>query len=143
MGMFKDMKQGFDVIRSDDLKEIKKKADAQPKTNPLDALKQANQMMDQAADLQQNQQGFMNMGQIYANGISGNATVVALRETGKELNGAPIMDIDLTVNLPGREPYQMTHQQAIAPGRRPTSKPARCSRCRAIPTTPTRRWSGS
>src|SRR3954467_12270843 len=112
MGMFKDMKQGFDVLRSDDLKEIKKKADAQPKTNPLDALKQANQMMDQAADLQANQAGFMNMGQIYANGISGNPTVPELREPGKELKGARIMDIALRVNLPGREPYQMTHQQA-------------------------------
>jgi hypothetical protein len=136
MGMFKDMKQGFDVLRSDDLKEIKKKADAQPKTNPLDALKQANQMMDQAADLQQNQQGFMNMGQIYANGISGNATVNALRETGKELGGAPIMDIDLTVNLPGREPYQMTHQQAIAQAAMPNFQPGKMQPVRVDPNDP-------
>ena len=31
MGMFRDMKESFQVIRSDELKELKKKADANPR----------------------------------------------------------------------------------------------------------------
>jgi hypothetical protein len=125
MGMFKQMKQGFDVIRSDELKELKKKADAQPKTNPIDGLRMANQAMDQAADMQQNMGGFMNMGEVYSTGVAGNATIDAIRETGQELNGAPVVDLDLTVNLPGREPYTTTHRQAIAHAALPNFQPGK------------------
>ena len=52
MGMFKDMKGAFDVIRSDELKELKKKADAQPKTSMMDGVKMANQAMDSAQEMQ-------------------------------------------------------------------------------------------
>ncbi len=52
MGMFKDMKDMVGVVRSDELKELKRKADAQPKTSMMDGLKAANQAMDTAADYQ-------------------------------------------------------------------------------------------
>ena len=49
MGMFKDMKDMVGVVRSDELKDLKRKADAQPKTSMLDGIKAANQAMDTAA----------------------------------------------------------------------------------------------
>ena len=52
MGMFKDMKDMVGVVRSDELKDLKRKADAQPKTSMMDGLKAANQAMDTAAEYQ-------------------------------------------------------------------------------------------
>lgn len=120
MGMFKDMKGAFDVIRSDDLKELKRKADAQPKVSMLDGVKMANQAMDQAAVYQDavasqglSHDPMANMAAMQQ-GIQGNGTVKSTTETGTQINGAPVMEIVLTVQVPGREPYDVTHKQVIA-----------------------------
>ena len=42
MGMFRDMKDAFGVIRSDELKELKRKADAQPKPSMMEGIRAAN-----------------------------------------------------------------------------------------------------
>ena len=118
MGMFKDMGDAFKVIRSDELKDLKRKADAQPKTSMLDGLKLANQAMDQVPVWQQ--QGAMAQGltngvaNTYASGVAGTATVNALADTGTLLNNAPVMELDLTVSVPGREPYNVKHRQLVA-----------------------------
>ena len=120
MGMFKDMGDAFKVLRSDDLKELKRKADAQPKVSLLDGVKLANQAMDQAQVWQQQGAQMQSMGAgmpgaaTYASGIAGSATVNGLSETGTQVNNAPVMELDLTVNVPGREPYQVKHRQLIA-----------------------------
>ena len=120
MGMFKDMKGAFDVIRSDELKELKKKADAQPKTSMLDGVKMANQAMDSAQEMQaaMNQSGMSanpmaNMATM-AGGLMGTATVTGLSETGTEINNAPVVELDLQVTVGGGEPYQVKHCQLIA-----------------------------
>jgi hypothetical protein len=118
MGMFKDMGDAFKVIRSDELKDLKRKADAQPKVSMMDGLKLANQAMDQVPVWQQ--QGAMaqnmtnGMSNTYASGIAGTATVNALSDTGTMLNNAPVMELDLTVSVPGREPYNLKHRQLVA-----------------------------
>jgi hypothetical protein len=118
MGMFKDMGDAFKVLRSDDLKDLKRKADAQPKVSMLDGIKLANQAMDQVPVWQQ--QGAMAQGltngvaNTYASGIPGTATVNALSETGTMLNNSPVMEIDLTVQVPGREPYNVKHRQLVS-----------------------------
>jgi len=118
MGMFKDMGDAFKVLRSDELKDLKRKADAQPKVSMMDGLKLANQAMDQVPVWQQ--QGAMAQGltggvsNTYASGIAGTATVKGLNDTGTMLNNAPVMDIDLTVQVPGREPYDVKHRQLVA-----------------------------
>jgi len=119
MGMFKNMKQGFDIVRSDELKELKKKADAQPKTNPLDGLRMANQAMDNAAAMQESMGmvGGANPGAamgLMSNGIQGNGTVKSLNDTGQQVNGAPVYEVVLAVALPNQEPYDVTHKQIIA-----------------------------
>ena len=118
MGMFKDMGDAFKVLRSDELKDLKRKADAQPKVSMMDGIKMANQAMDQVPVWQQ--QGAMAGGltagvsNTYASGIAGTATVNSLSETGTMLNNAPVMEIDLTVQVPGREPYNVKHRQLVA-----------------------------
>jgi hypothetical protein len=116
MGMFKDMGDMFKVVRSDDLKDLRRKANAQPKVSMLDGVKLANQAMDQVPVWQE--QGAMAAGMAgggtYASGIAGRATVNSLTETGTMLNNAPVMELDLTVTLPGREPYGVKHRQLVA-----------------------------
>ena len=51
---------------------------------------------------------------VYSQGIAGSATVNALNDTGTMVNNAPIMELDLTVTVPGREPYQVKHRQLVA-----------------------------
>ena len=116
MGMFKDMGDAFKVIRSDELKELKRKADAQPKVNMLDGLKLANQAFDQAQVYQQQAGAMQGMAgaAVYSQGVAGSATVNALNDTGTMVNNAPIMELDLTVTVPGREPYQVKHRQLVA-----------------------------
>jgi hypothetical protein len=116
MGMFKDLGDAFKVIRSDELKDLKRKADAQPKVSMLDGLKLANQAMDQVP-MWQEQGALANAmagGANYGNGIAGQAVVNSLIETGTVLNDAPVMEIDMTVTLPGQEPYQVKHRQLVA-----------------------------
>jgi hypothetical protein len=113
MGMFKDMKDAFGVIRSDELKELKKKADAQPKVSMMDGIKMANQAMDASADLQQAYGGMQGLTTGPVTG--GQAVINSVSETGQVVNGSPLMEFDLTVSTPGKEAYQVTHRQVISP----------------------------
>jgi hypothetical protein len=51
---------------------------------------------------------------VYASGVQGTATVKAIGDTGVVMNGAPVCELDLTVTVPGREPYQVKHRQLLA-----------------------------
>ena len=51
---------------------------------------------------------------VYANGLQGTATVNTITETGIKMNDAPVCELDLTVVVPGREPYQVKHRQLLA-----------------------------
>jgi hypothetical protein len=128
MGMFKDMGDAFKVLRSDELKDIKRKADAQPKISMMDGIRMANEAMDQAPvwEQQANQmmQGAGAMG-AYASGIAGNATVNSISDTGTMLNNAPVMELDLTVQVPGREPYSVKHRQLVALSAIPNFQPGK------------------
>lgn len=120
MGMFKDMKDMMGVVRSDELKELERKADAQPKVSMKDGIEMANQAMDQAQEMQAafasqslSANPMANMAAM-AQGIQGNATVKGTTDTGQKLGDAPILDVELEVQIPGEEPYAVTHRQAIA-----------------------------
>ncbi len=116
MGMFRDMKDAFGVLRSDELKELKRKADAQPRPSMMEGIRAANAAMDQAQMLQ-GQTGMMDpQGQaaLYSGGIAGSATIDAVNDTGMFVNEAPVLALDMTVTLPGREPYKTTHKQLVS-----------------------------
>ena len=106
MGMFRDMKDMMQTVRSDELKELKKKADAQPKRSMLEGVKIANAAYDDAMATQAGAAGMA--------GTAGTAIVNAIRDTGTLINMAPVCELDLTVTVPGKEPYAVKHRQLIA-----------------------------
>lgn len=106
MGMFRDMRDMMQTVRSDELKELKKKADAQPKRSMLEGVKMANAAYDDAMAMQA-------AGADMA-GTAGTAIVNAIRDTGTLINMAPMCELDLTVTVPGKEPYAVKHRQLIA-----------------------------
>ena len=106
MGMFRDMKDMMQTVRSDELKELKKKADAQPKRSMLEGVKMANAAYDDAMAMQAGAAGMA--------GTAGTAIVNAIRDTGTLINMAPVCELDLTVTVPGKEPYAVKHRQLIA-----------------------------
>jgi hypothetical protein len=125
MGMFKDMGDAFKVLRSDELKDLKRKADAQPKVSMMDGVKMANEAMDQAPMWQAQGAQMGQMAGAYATGHAGNATVTAISDTGTMLNNAPVMELDLMVTVPGREPYPVKHRQLVALSAIPNFQPGR------------------
>jgi hypothetical protein len=48
--------------------------------------------------------------------VSGTATVDAVADTGMVVNGAPVLELSLTVTLPARPPYPVKHRQLMAHG---------------------------
>ena len=125
MGMFKDMKEAFGVIRSDELKELKKKADAQPKVSMMDGIRAANEAMDNVPLYQEQAAAMQGAGAMYATGVAGNATVTAISETGQMINNAPVMELDLQVSVPGKEPYPVKHRQLVALSQIPNFQPGK------------------
>jgi hypothetical protein len=128
MGMFKDMKEAIGVVRSDELKELKKKADAQPKRSMMDGIKLANEAMDNVPMWQQQgaeAQAMAAGAGTYASGIAGNATVNTISDTGTFVSNQPVMELDLTVTVPGREPYQVKHRQLVAQSAIPNFQPGK------------------
>ena len=137
MGMFKDMKGMVDVYRSDDLKELRRTAAAAPKTSMMDALKTGNQAIADAQQWQgQNAANPMPMGMgapagaapaagmgAYATGTPASATVQSIMGTGAMVNGAPVIDFQLMVTVPGQAPYPATLRQPINPVQMPHFQP--------------------
>lgn len=145
MGMFKDMKGAFDVIRSDELKELKKKADAQPKTSMMDGVKAANEAMDSAQEMQAlaNASGGLSSNPManmaaMAGGLMGTATVTGLTETGTMVNNAPVVELDLSVTVGGGEPYPVKHRQLIAYSALPNFQPGKTFSVRVDQNDPTK-----
>jgi hypothetical protein len=129
MGMFRDFKDMVDTVRSDDLKELKRTAAAQPKTSMLEGVKLANQAVGQAQQWQ-GQAGGVPAGAdptaamaAYNTAMPGNATVQAVADSGTQINGAPVMDLDMLVTVPGQAPYPVKHRQLIALAQIPNFQP--------------------
>ena len=141
MGMFRDMKDMVKTLQSDELKDLKKKADAQPKTSMLEGVKLANQAYDDAMVMQQEAQQMADpaaFSATYAGGTAGSATVNSITETGAWINNAPVCELDLTVTVPGREPYQVAHRQLIAQTAIPRFQPGSTFSVRVDPNDPTK-----
>jgi hypothetical protein len=145
MGMFKDMKEMMQVVRSDELKELKRKADAQPRASMMDGLRAANEAMDQVPHWQAQGAAMQEMfgdptsaGALYNNGLQGNATVNSITETGQMINNAPVCELGLTIQVPGKEPYQITHRQLLALSVLPRYQPGCMFSVRVDPNDPTK-----
>lgn len=102
--MFKDMKDAVNVARSDELKELRQRADAMPKRSMMDAVKMGNEAIQQGTDMQA----------LYTTGVQGQATIHRVADTGTLINYNPVYEFDLTVTIPGQQPYEVTHRQMVA-----------------------------
>ena len=140
MGMFRDMKESFQVLRSPELKELKRKADAQPRPSMLEGVRAANEAFDQAQVLQQQAGGVANpagQAMLYQTGIQGSATVVSVADTGMFVNEAPVLLLELQVSVPGREPYTVTHKQLVSHAALANFQPGKTFPVRVSPQDPT------
>jgi hypothetical protein len=70
-------------------------------------MKQVPEWQEQAAQMQAGAAA-------YATGLAGNATVTAISDTGTMMNNAPVMELDLSVTVPGRDPYPVKHRQIVS-----------------------------
>lgn len=146
MGMFRSLKDVAQTVRSDELKELKKKADAQPKVSMLEGVKMANQAYDQAMVMQQQGGQIQGMyggdmtalGHTAAGGVMGTADITAIRDTGTMINDAPVCELDLMVTVPGREPYAVTHRQLLAHSAIPRFQPGASFSVRVDANDPTK-----
>lgn len=116
MGLFGHMKDMVQTVRSDELRELNKKAGSQPRMSMLEGVRMANQFADGSTAMQQQWQTADPTAYtaVYTSGVQGTATVHAISETGIQMNDAPVCELDLTVVVPGREPYQVKHRQLLA-----------------------------
>ncbi len=73
-----------------------------------DGVATANQMVGNLAAEQQKAQSLM------ATGIVGQATIDQVTDTGVTVNDNPQVQFNLTVTLPGREPYPATLTQVVS-----------------------------
>jgi hypothetical protein len=73
-----------------------------------DGVSQANQMLTGLKDEQQKAAALM------ASGIVGQATIDHVTDTGVTVNDNPQVQFNLTVTVPGREPYPATLTQVVS-----------------------------
>ena len=100
MGMFKDLRN----IQKQS-KEMQKEQGGRPSIK--DALAQGSQAMDNANQMMADQE-------LRQSGRDGEATVVAIRDTGVTMNENPVVEFDLKVTVGGFGPYDVTRQQIIS-----------------------------
>ncbi len=100
MGMFKDLRN----IQKQ-AKEMEKQQGGRPSMK--DALSQGSAAMDNANQMMADQE----LGQ---SGRDGEATVVAIRDTGMTMNENPVVEFDLKVTVGGFGPYDVTRQQIVS-----------------------------
>lgn len=50
-----------------------------------------------------------------AEGLSGEAKIISVNDTGSRVDGNPQVDLELEVSLPDREPYTVMHHEVVPP----------------------------
>lgn len=75
---------------------------------------------------------------LMATGITGQATVQALRETGATLDENPQVEFELLVTVDGSSPYPVTHRQAVSRLVMANFQPGASIPVRIDPSDPTR-----
>jgi hypothetical protein len=106
MGFFKDvrdLKKTADVLTPPEHKGMMGGFRAM-----RDGVATANQMVGNLAAEQQKSATLM------ATGLVGQATIDQVRDTGTTVNENPQVEFDLTVTVPGRDPYTATVTQIIS-----------------------------
>ena len=50
---------------------------------------------------------------VMTSGIAGQATIRSMRDVGVVVNEMPLIEMDLQVEVPDRDPYEVTHRQVM------------------------------
>lgn len=75
---------------------------------------------------------------LMATGLIGQATVESLRDTGMTINDNPQIEFDLLVTVESRDPYPVTHRQAVSRLVLANFQPGASIPVRVDPADPTR-----
>jgi hypothetical protein len=104
MGLFKDLR---DLSKAG--KEIRKQqcGDTSSWTMMKQGVAQAKDELQQLATDQAKTQDLM------TSGIAGKATIRGMRDVGVVVNEMPLIEMDLQVQVPDRDPYEVTHRQVM------------------------------
>lgn len=111
MGLFKGMKDTAKNLK--ELQDTGKQMQAEKygTTNPF---KQMSQGISEANEAMQSLQAdSARMQHLLANGMAGTGTIKELHDTGMQVNMQPQFDIDLSVQIEGRDPYDATVRQVV------------------------------
>ncbi len=106
MGFFKDLNQLKKA--ADDMRPPEHKGMLGGFRAMKDAVATGNQMMQGLAAEQQKTAMLM------ANGIVGQAHIDGIADTGATINDNPQVQFNLTVTIPGRDPYPATLTQVVS-----------------------------
>ena len=111
MGIFKDMKDTAKGMKdlADTGKEMQK--EKYGTTNPFKIMSQGVAEANEAVQSIQAEQAKMQ--HLLANGLAGQGVIKELRDTGMQVNYQPQFDIDMEIQLEGREPYTATVRQVV------------------------------
>lgn len=104
MGLFKDLR---DLSKAG--KEIRKQeyGDTSSWAMLKQGVAQAKDEVSQLAADQAKTQDLM------TSGIVGQATIQGMRDVGVVVNEMPLIEMNLRVELPDRDPYEVTHRQVM------------------------------
>jgi len=104
MGFFKDLRNIRKVT-----KQIER--DQFGTTNPFKiGLQSLADVGEEVGKLEAYEESTRN---VPANGLRGEATITAVRDTGVQVNNMPMLEIELQVSLEGREPYTASVRQVV------------------------------
>lgn len=134
----------------DDVGRIMGAAAQTPRPGMSDAIKQAAESAEQAAQLRGDAAAasgatagapgfnpFQNAA-AYNSAVRGTGVVKAITDTGQRFAETPIYDITLEVTIDGKPPYEVVHRQMIAAAALGNWQPGKTTTLRVDPVDPTK-----
>ena len=79
-----------------------------------ESLHSANLALDQAQALEARASGYTADPMQYSGGIAGTATIDSIADTGTFVGDSPVLELSMTVTVPGRPPYPVKHRQLVS-----------------------------
>jgi hypothetical protein len=128
MGFFKDLKQLQDTAK--EMTPPEHRGMIGGFRAMKDGVARSNEMLQSLATDGQKAQYLM------ASGTVGQATISAVRQTGRLINFNPECDLDLQVSVNGGPPYPVTHRQVLAQVALPSFQPGATVPVRVDPADP-------
>lgn len=111
MGIFKDMRDTAKNMNELAQTGREMQKEQYGTNNPFSVMNQS--VAEANALMQQMQQEQALVTRMMTVGIVGQGVITALRDTGVQVNMQPQFEIDLTVTVPGKDPYPVTIKRVV------------------------------